>query len=66
MPETVSFHRMDEGAEEDYALLHHQKRNFIAALPTKSLDYFIPMIYKVFSRPAFSLDVAKSDTVWMT
>ena len=35
MPETVSFHRMDEGTEEDYALLHQQEQNFIAGLPSR-------------------------------
>ena len=35
MPETVSFHRMDEGTEEDYALLHKQEQNFIAGLPSR-------------------------------
>ena len=35
MPETVSFHRMDEGTEDDYALLHKQEQNFITALPSR-------------------------------
>lgn len=35
MPETVSFHRMDEGTEEDYALLHRQEQSFIAGLPSR-------------------------------
>ena len=35
MPETVSFHRMDEGTEEDYALLHQEKQNFFADLPSR-------------------------------
>ena len=35
MPETVSFHQMDEGTEDDYALLHKQEQNFITALPSR-------------------------------
>ena len=34
-PETVSFHRMDEGTEDDYALLHKQEQHFITALPSR-------------------------------
>jgi predicted HD phosphohydrolase len=35
MPETVSFHQMDEGTEDDYALLHKQEQNFITTLPSR-------------------------------
>ena len=35
MLETVSFHRKDEGTEDDYALLHKQEQNFITTLPSR-------------------------------
>ena len=31
----VSFTRMDEGTKEDYALLHHLERDYIASLPDR-------------------------------
>ena len=33
----VSFTRMDEGTKEDYALLHHLERDYIASLPDRLL-----------------------------
>ena len=38
MPETVSFRRMDEGTEDDYALLHKQEQSFITALPSRIIS----------------------------
>jgi len=38
MPETVLFHRMDEGTEDDYALLHKQEQSFITALPSRIIS----------------------------
>ena len=35
MPETISFHRVNEGTEDDYAPLHNQEQNFITALPSR-------------------------------
>jgi predicted HD phosphohydrolase len=35
--------------------------SFDPFFPSKPLDYFIPLIYKIFSRPAFSHDIMSSD-----
>ena len=40
--------------------------SFDPTFPAKRLDYFIPMIYEIFSRPAFNPDIIKSEIIQMT